>query len=102
VPGLYAAGRVAERPHQAVVAAGHGAEAGLALVDDADVPYYHDWVVPEGYFTDRGREVPPGCEEITADEREERERASMEATREWFAEPHPDTPTPHPSLVDEG
>jgi thioredoxin reductase len=101
VDGLYAAGRVAERPHQAVVAAGHGAETALSLVDDSEVPYYHDWVVPEGYFSNRGREVPPGCEEIDEAERERRERASLEAMQEWFAEPHPDTPTPHPSLVDE-
>ena len=101
VDGLYAAGRVAERPHQAVVSAGHGAEAALALLDDSETPFYHDWVAPEGYFTGRGREVPPGCEEVGDEERERRERASMETMREWFAEPHPDAPTPHPSLVDE-
>ncbi len=97
VEGLYAAGRVAEQPHQTVVAAGHAATVALALVEDSDVPYYHDWTVPEGYFTDRGREVPPGCEEIDEDERRARERESIEAMRERFAEPHPDRPTPHPS-----
>ncbi|MFC5970260.1 NAD(P)/FAD-dependent oxidoreductase [Halomarina salina] len=101
VDGLYAAGRVAERPHQAVVAAGHGAETALSLLDDADTPFYHDWVAPEGYFTGRGREVPPGCEEIDDAERERRERASMETMREWFSEPHADAPTRHPSLVDD-
>ena len=101
VDGVYAAGRVAERPHQAVVAAGHGAEAALSLLDDSETPFYHDWVAPEGYFTGRGRDVPPGCEEIDDAERERRERASMEAMREWFAEPHADAPTPHPSLVGE-
>ena len=100
VDGLYTAGRVAERPHQAVVAAGHGAEAALSLLDDSETPFYHDWVAPEGYFTGRGREVPPGCEEIGDEERERRERASMETMRGWFAEPHPDAPTPHPSLLD--
>ncbi|WP_254537658.1 FAD-binding protein [Halomarina litorea] len=97
VDGLYAAGRVAEQPHQTVVAAGHGATVGLAVVEDSDVPYYHDWTATEGYFTGRGREVPPGCEEIDDEERERRERESMEAMREYFAEPHPDPPTPHPS-----
>ncbi|MWG33337.1 NAD(P)/FAD-dependent oxidoreductase [Halomarina oriensis] len=99
--GLYAAGRVAERPHQAVVAAGHGAETALSLVDDSDVPFYHDWVVPEGYFSDRDREVPPGCEEIDDAERERRERDSMAAMQALFADPHADAPTPHPSLADE-
>ncbi|MFD1512210.1 FAD-binding protein [Halomarina rubra] len=101
VDGLYAAGRVAERPHQAVVAAGHGAETALRLVDDSDVPFYHDWVAPEGYFSGRDREIPPGCEEIDDEERERRERDSMATMTEWFAEPHADAPTPHPSLVDD-
>ena len=98
VDGLYAAGRLAEKPHQAAVCAGHGAEVAVALLEDDDEPFYHDWVVPEGYFTDRGREVPPGCEEIDADERREREAASLDATRERFAEPHPDPQETHPSL----
>lgn len=101
VDGLYAAGRVAEQPHQAVVAAGHGAEAALTLLDDSGVPFYHDWTVPDGYFSGRGREVPPGCEEVDDEERERRERTSMETMTEWFAEPHDDAPTPHPSLADE-
>ncbi|WP_254838318.1 FAD-dependent oxidoreductase [Natronomonas marina] len=100
VDGLYAAGRIAEKPHQAVVAAGHGAEVAVALVDDSDVPYYHDWVAPEGYFTERGREVPPGCEEISEEERRRRERESIEVMSEAFAEQHPDEPTMHPSVVE--
>ena len=64
VDGLYAAGRVAGTHHQAIVAAGDGATVGLSVIEDSEVPFYHDWVVPEGYFTDRDREVPPGCEEI--------------------------------------
>jgi len=98
VPGLYAAGRVAGRYHQAVVSAGSGAEAALTLLEDSDVPFYHDWVAPEGYFTGRGREVPPGCEEIDEAERERRERASMQRMREAFSERHPDEPTMHPSV----
>jgi len=98
VSGLYAAGRLAEKPHRAVVAAGHGAEVAVALLEDDDRPFYHDWVAPEGYFTGRGREVPPGCEEIDGAEHRRRERESMAVVREYFAEPHPETPEQHPSV----
>ena len=98
VDGLYAAGRLAEKPHQAAVCAGHGAEVAVTLLEDDDAPFYHDWVAPEGYFTDRGRDLPPGCEEIDAEERREREAASLDATRERFADPHPDPQETHPSL----
>ncbi|MFC7098546.1 NAD(P)/FAD-dependent oxidoreductase [Halobaculum marinum] len=101
VDGVYAAGRIAERYHQAVVAAGHAAEAAITLLHDADVPFYHDWVVPEGYFTDRGREVPPGCEEITASEQERRAVESRETMRAFFEEAHADRQRTHPSLVDD-
>jgi thioredoxin reductase len=101
VEGLYAAGRLAEKPHQAVVCAGHGAEVAVTLLEDADRPFYHDWVTPEGYFTDRGRECPPGCEEIDDAERGEREAASLETMREYVAAPHPDPQETHPSLADE-
>lgn len=99
VPGLYAAGRLAERPHQAIVAAGHGATVGLAVIEDSDVAFYHDWVAPEGYFTGRGREVPPGCEEIGEQERRRRERRSLEIVQDAFEDPHPDLPTQHPSVA---
>ena len=98
VEGLYAAGRIAGQYHQAIVAAGHGADVALTLVDDSDVPYYHDWIAPEGYFTGRGREVPPGVEEIDEAERKRREAESMAVMREYFADPHPGTPTMHPSV----
>lgn len=101
VEGVYAAGRVTETYHQAVVAAGHGAEVGLTVVHDSETPYYNDWVAPEGYFTDRGREVPPGCEEIGADERERRGAAARERMRRAFAEPHPEPQRTHPSLVED-
>lgn len=101
VAGLYAAGRLAEKPHQAVVCAGHGAEVAVTLLEDDERPFYHDWVTPDGYFTDRGRDLPPGCEEIGEAERGERERASMETMRAYFAEPHPDEQETHPSLVNE-
>ena len=100
VDGLYAAGRIAGTHHQAIVAAGDGATVGLSVIEDSEVPFYHDWVAPEGYFTDRDREVPPGCEEIDEAERRAREDASLAAIRDAFADPHPDEPTPHPSLTD--
>ena len=101
VEGLYAAGRLAEQHHQTVVAAGHGAQVGIAVVEDSDADFYHDWTVPENYFTGRDREVPPGCEEIDEAERRRREDASLERMREAFAEPHPGEPTMHPSVADD-
>ena len=98
VEGLYAAGRLVEKPHQAIVSAGHGAEVAVTLLEDDDRPFYHDWVAPNGYFTDRGRDLPPGCEEIDARERRQREERSLETMQERFAEPHPDEQITHPSL----
>lgn len=98
VEGLYAAGRLAMQPYQTIVVAGHGASVGVAVVEDSDTPFYHDWVAPEGYFTGRGREVPPGCEEIDEQERNRREAESLEVMQAFFAEPHPDEPTQHPSV----
>jgi thioredoxin reductase len=99
VPGLYAAGRLGAAYHQTVVAAGDGAKAALSLIHDSEVPFYHDWVAPEGYFTERGREVPPGCEEIDDAERERRAAESRALMCERFAEPYPADPTMHPSVV---
>ena len=99
VEGLYAAGRLAERYHQAIVSAGDGAMVGISVIEDSDVPFYHDWVAPEGYFTGRGRDVPPGCEEIDEQERRRRERESLKEMQDAFAEPHPDEPTQHPSVA---
>jgi|GEM_PF-446453 hypothetical protein len=31
----------------------------ITLIHDSETPFYHDWVVPAGYFSDRGCEVPP-------------------------------------------
>jgi thioredoxin reductase (NADPH) len=99
--GLYATGRIARQYHQTVIAAGHGAQVALTLIHDSDVHFYNDWVVPEGYFTDRGIDVPPGCEEITEGERERRAEEARETLRDWLAEPHGEEPTPHPSLAEE-
>jgi thioredoxin reductase len=101
VDGLYAAGRLAEKPHQAIVCAGHGAEVAVTLLEDDDRPFYHDWVTPEGYFTDRGRELPPGCEEIDDEEREAREQRSREVLLDRLSEPHPSEQPTHPSLQGE-
>ena len=101
VEGLYAAGRLAGKPHQAIVSAGHGAEVAVTLLEDADAPFYHDWVAPTGYFTGRGRDIPPGCEEIDDTEFRRRERESREAMRAYFAEPHPDRPEQHPTVAEE-
>jgi thioredoxin reductase (NADPH) len=98
VPGLYAAGRLAYQPHQTIVVAGHGASVGVTVVEDSDVEFYHDWVAPAGYFTDRDQEVPPGCEEIDEEERKRRENESLAVMREYFATPHPDEPIQHPSV----
>lgn len=98
VPGLYVAGRLAGKPHQAIVSAGNGAEVAVTLLEDADRPFYHDWVAPERYFTGRGRDVPPGCEEIGNEERGRRVEESMRLVAERFAEPYPDEPEQHPSV----
>jgi thioredoxin reductase len=101
VDGLYVAGRLAEKAYQTVVCAGHGAEVATRLLEADDRPFYHDWVVPEGYFTGRGRDVPPGCEEIPEDERRRREEEAVELMQERFAEPYPEPPEQHPSVADD-
>jgi thioredoxin reductase (NADPH) len=98
VDGVYAAGRIADEPHQAIVAAGHGAKVGFAVIHDADVNYYQDWVVPEGYFTGRGREVPPACEEIDDEERRRRDERARKTMVEALSEPLEERPTMHPSV----
>ncbi|GAB7018419.1 NAD(P)/FAD-dependent oxidoreductase [Halostagnicola bangensis] len=98
VEGVYAAGRLAGEPHQTIVAAGHGSKVGLTAIHDSDVNFYHDWVVPEGYFTGRDRDVPPGCEEIDDEERLRRDEAARETILEAFAEPLEEKPTMHPSV----
>ncbi|MFC6730612.1 thioredoxin reductase, partial [Natronoarchaeum mannanilyticum] len=50
------------------------------------------------YFTGRGREVPPGCEEFEDAERRERERSARERLAERIAEPTDETPTMHPRV----
>nr|WP_306058318.1 thioredoxin reductase [Natronococcus sp. AD5] len=98
VDGLYAAGRLAAKPHQTIIAAGHGAEVAVTLLEEHGGGFFHDWVAPEGYFTGRGIDVPPGVEEIDEEERRRRERESMKTMREYFAETHPDEPERHPNV----
>lgn len=76
--GLYVAGGLANKPLQAVIAAGHGAEVAVTVLEESDVDFVHDWTVPEGFFTDGGGEVPPGAEEITDNQREDRARRATE------------------------
>ncbi|MFC7204060.1 FAD-dependent oxidoreductase [Haloferax namakaokahaiae] len=101
VEGIYAAGRLTEIYHQTVVAAGDAAETAITLVHDSNTPFYNDWVAPEGYFTDRGREVPPACEEIPLDEWKAREDESREVMQSFFADPHTEPQRTHPSLVED-
>lgn len=100
VDGFFVAGRLSGREHQAIVSAGSGAEVGLAAARDAGAHVYHDWVTPEGYFTERGREVPSGCEEIAAEERRRREERARRVFREAFDRPYGEAPRQHPSLED--
>ena len=100
VEGLYVAGRLSGGGfHQPVVSAGNGVQVALTLLHDAKIPLYNDWIVPKGYFTDRGMRVPPGVEEVSSEDRLERERESMRVMREYFSAPHAAEPTPHPSLA---
>ena len=101
IDGLYAAGRLADQYHQAIVAAGHGAQVGLTVVNDADPEFYNDWTVPEGYFTNRGHAIPRGCEEIDAEERHRRERESVEVLHQFTAHIHDSMPEQHPEATEE-
>jgi len=98
VSGLYAAGRLALQPYQTIIVAGHGASVGVAVIEDSDVPFYHDWVAPDEYFTGRDRALPPGTEEIDEAERTRRERESLEVMRDYFAELYSEGPNQHPSV----
>jgi thioredoxin reductase (NADPH) len=98
VSGLYAAGRLAEKPHQAITSAGHGAEVAVTLLEDIENGFYHDWVAPDGYFTDRGRDLPPGCEEIDDEERRQRAAAARETLEARLADHQPGDQPTHPSL----
>lgn len=97
VDGLFAAGRITGVHHQTIVSAGDGARVALNVIEELDPDYYHDWVAPEGYFTDRGREVPPGCEEITAAERKRRDEKGRRTMIDYLRNAEAADPKPHPS-----
>lgn len=88
--GLYVAGGLANKPLQAVISAGHGAEVAVTLLEDSDVSFAHDWTVPEGFFTERGQEVLSGSEEIDAEQRDQRETQSLRSMQENLEEPFPE------------
>lgn len=90
--GLYVTGGLAGKPLQVVISAGHGAEVALAVLNEEGIEFAHDWTVPEGFFTDRDGDIPPGCEEITEEQRSERENRSMERMKKAFDSLHPDDP----------
>lgn len=96
VDRLYAAGRLAAKPHQALIIAGYGAEVAVTLLEDHERGFFHDWVAPRGYFTGRDIGVPPDIEEIDKEERRKRERESIAVMREYFDEPHPGKSEQHP------
>lgn len=100
VRGLYAAGRLTGTHHQTIVSAGDGARVGLNVIRDLDPEFYHDWVVPEGYFTDRGREVPRGCEEVSEAERQRRSERGRRTLIDYLQSAETADPTPHPSQGD--
>ncbi|ELZ98056.1 thioredoxin reductase [Haloferax mucosum ATCC BAA-1512] len=85
VTGLYAAGRIAREPHQAIVNAGAGARTARTIIEAERPEFYNDWVVPEGYYESWNRTVPPGVEEISHEERKARERRSEAVMQSYFA-----------------
>lgn len=84
---VFAVGRIAGKPDQAIIAAGHGAEVGMAILERENSDFYNDWVMPDGYFSLRGYDVPDGCEEIDEEERKRKEKISMKAMRDYFSQP---------------
>lgn len=84
VDGVYAAGRITDTHHQAIVNAGDGARVALEIVEEVDPEFYNDWVAPEGYYERYDREVPVGVEEIDHDERRDRVERANEYMRTFF------------------
>lgn len=86
IDGLFVAGGLANKPLQAVISAGHGAEVGVRVLEESEVSFVHDWTVPDGFFSDEGGNIPPGCEEITEEQRKEREERSLTKMTEVFSD----------------
>jgi thioredoxin reductase len=81
VEGVYAAGRLTDTHHQAIVTAGDGARVALELVGEFDPDFYNDWVAPEGYYERYDRDIPVGVEEIDHGERTQR----IEQARQYMS-----------------
>ncbi|WP_154020485.1 NAD(P)/FAD-dependent oxidoreductase [Halorubrum halophilum] len=84
VDGVYAAGRITETYHQAIVNAGDGARVARSIVERERPNFYNDWVVPTGYYDRYGRAVPEGVEEISHEERRDRERRAARKMVEFL------------------
>jgi len=84
VDGVYAAGRITDTHHQAIVNAGDGARVALEIVKKVDPEFYNDWIAPEGYYERYDREVPAGVEEIDHNERRRRAEHANEYMRTFF------------------
>jgi len=81
---VYAAGRITDTHHQAIVNAGDGARVALEIVEEVDPEFYNDWVAPEGYYEQYDREVPVGVKEIDHSERRHRVERANEYMRTFF------------------
>ena len=84
VDGVYAAGRITNTHHQALVNAGDGARVGVNLIKHHNPEFYNDWVASEGYYAEYDREVPPGVEEISHEERQHRTTVATEWLVDFF------------------
>ena len=84
VDGVYAAGRLTETHHQALVNAGDGARVALEIIGELDPEFYNDWIAPAGYYEQYDREIPVGVEEIDHAERRRRVERSTEYMSSLF------------------
>jgi pyruvate/2-oxoglutarate dehydrogenase complex dihydrolipoamide dehydrogenase (E3) component len=81
VDRVYAAGRITGTYHQALVNAGDGARVARAIVEREHPEFYNDWVAPEGYYEYADMAIPEGVEEISHEQRRNREQQATE----WLA-----------------
>jgi len=86
VDGVYAAGRITETYHQAIVNAGDGARVARSIIERERPDFYNDWVVPSGYYERYDRETPEGVEEISHEERRKREQRAARRMSEFFGD----------------
>ncbi|MFC7060119.1 FAD-dependent oxidoreductase [Halovenus salina] len=84
VDGVWAAGRITGTHHQALVNAGDGARVALNLVNERRPAFYNDWIAPEGYYEQYGRDVPVGVEEVSHEERNKRATRGRTWMHEFF------------------